>query len=291
MLTRPCPICNTTEQSLFLESKDYSVSQEEFRIVTCAKCGFNFTNPIPLESEIGRYYKSDSYVSHSSSRKGLVNKLYHLVRWYSLRKKERLVRSLVQGRRLLDIGAGTGHFASLAKKKGWDVLGLEPDHDAREFAKKEHDLNVSDIVRLHELEAGSYDIVTMWHVLEHVYNLQKDAAKIASLIGDKGALIVAVPNLTSYDARYYGKYWAAYDLPIHLSHFRPEDITNLFAPLDLEIVKVLPMKFDSFYVSMLSEKYRNGSLFKAFLIGLKSNWLATDLKYSSQIYILRRKTH
>lgn len=285
-----CPICSGEETTEFMKSKDFSVSGESFTIVSCNTCGFKFTNPRPCESIIGNYYKSESYVSHSATNRGLVNKIYHIVRRYTLAKKVALINRLAVGRKLLDIGSGTGHFLAKAKQKGWEVTGLEPDSDARKLAEEVNGVALSDITTLNKLNT-KFDIITLWHVLEHVYHLERDSATIASLLSDNGRLVIAVPNPESFDAKHYHEFWAAYDLPIHLYHFRKEDIIRLFDRFELELAEVLPMKFDSFYVSMLSEKYKGGKLTSAILTGLKSNWRAGKEKWSSQIYILKRKTH
>jgi 2-polyprenyl-3-methyl-5-hydroxy-6-metoxy-1,4-benzoquinol methylase len=284
-----CPICDSTDQELFMNSIDYSVSKEAFSIVCCKSCGFHFTSPIPDETSIGSYYKSESYVSHSSSKKGVINRIYHWVRWYSLRRKVSLINSLSKEKSVLDIGAGTGHFLKQAKKAGWKVTGLEPDSDARSLAKSVNDVDLLDQQSLYSLEKESFDVITMWHVLEHVYHLKKDVLRITELLKPEGTLVVAVPNMDSYDAKHYKEYWAAFDLPIHLYHFTQKDIISLFDRYNFELVETRPMIFDAFYVSMLSEKYRNGNMLKGVMTGLKSNWRAKEATYSSQIYILRKK--
>lgn len=286
-----CPICDSTEKTMFITSKDFSVSGEEFSIMECTSCGFHFTSPIPDEEEIGNYYKSEAYVSHSSSKKGLINRVYHVVRWYSLKRKRALIGKLVKGRSLLDIGAGTGHFLRAAKEGGWNVTGLEPDADARALAKSANGVDLLPVEELHHLNGQKFDVITMWHVLEHVYHLNRDVEKLISLLNSGGVLVVAVPNMASYDAKYYKQYWAAFDLPIHLYHFTIDDIKRFFEKHGMELVAVKPMLFDSFYVSMLSEKYKGGSILKGLLTGLKSNWLAKHDSYSSQVYILKRKMH
>lgn len=286
-----CPICDSTRLTPFLTSKDFSVSGETFSIVTCEGCGFHYTNPVPPAETIGKYYKSESYVSHSASKKGLINRVYHWVRWYSLRSKVRLISKLSKGRELLDVGAGTGHFLAVAKAKGWSVTGLEPDADARKLAKEVNAVELQSTERLHELPDERYDVITLWHVLEHVYELKRDLKKMVSLLKPGGTLVVAVPNMKSYDARYYKEFWAAYDLPIHLYHFQRPDIVRLMEEFGMQLVETKPMVFDAFYVSMLSEKYKGGNMIRGVLTGLKSNWLSGDDACSSQIYILRRKTH
>ncbi len=284
-----CPICQRGAFTPFLNAVDYTVSKSTFSIVKCDNCDFHFTNPIPVIDEIGEYYKSESYVSHSSTNKGLINKLYQTVRKRTLKKKVKLVQQVAKGNQLLDIGAGTGHFIDACQQAGLQPLGLEPDEDARNFATTNFDVAIEPIEELYQLAEKSKDVITMWHVLEHVYNLREDIAQIERVLKDDGTLIVAVPNRNSYDAKKYKEFWAAYDLPIHLYHFTPNDIRRLFDQFQMEVKEVLPMKYDSFYVSMLSEKYKGGNLPNAFLTGLRSNIKADGESYSSQIYILQKK--
>lgn len=284
-----CPICNHNEFTHFLTGKDYTVSQKDFNIVTCSNCDFHFTNPIPVEDEIGEYYKSESYISHSSSKKGLINKIYQLVRKRTLKQKVKLIKNLSKGNNHLDIGAGTGHFIHQTSLAGFNSVGLEPDEDARKFAIENFKVNIQPIENLYTIEEKSIDVITLWHVLEHVYHLKKDVLQISKVLKDDGVLIVAVPNMDSYDAKKYKEFWAAYDLPIHLYHFKPKDIENLFSQFNMELVNILPMKYDSYYVSMLSEKYKNGNIIKAFFSGWKSNLKGKKGTYSSQIYILKKK--
>lgn len=284
-----CPICQETEFNPVLKAADYTVSQEVFSIVSCAKCGFHFTNPVPEMDKIGDYYKSESYVSHSSTNKGLINKLYQRVRKHTLKQKLKLVSRLANGRDLLDIGAGTGHFLNVCQQANWNCLGLEPDADARAFAKKEFNVTLKSTDELHQLPAGSLDVITMWHVLEHIYELRKDVEQIVKVLKEDGVLIIAVPNRNSFDAKYYKEFWAAYDVPIHLYHFVPDDIKTLFGHFKMDVTEILPMKFDAYYVSMLSEKYKGGNILKAFFNGWRSNFNAKEGTYSSQIYILKKK--
>ena len=291
-----CPVCNASQNSPFLSGIDYTVSNETFNIVECNECSFRFTNPIPTEDKIGEYYKSEDYISHSGTKKGIVNRLYHIVRNYTLKKKFQLISKHAKNKSLLDIGCGTGDFLNYVNQNGWDVNGLEPDADARNLCKTNHGIDVTSTEELHNLKNESVDIITMWHVLEHVYNLNKDVEKIKSLLKKDGTLFVAVPNCASHDAQKYKEYWAAYDLPIHLYHFRPNDISNLFKKVDMEVVDVLPMKFDSYYVSLLSEKYKSGNkgfsfgnLVRGFFSGLSSNMKAKKGEYSSQTYVIKHK--
>lgn len=290
VLITECPICGGSKFSHFLDAVDYTVSKETFSIVRCNACDFHFTNPIPPIEKIGNYYKSESYVSHSSTNKGIVNKLYQKVRKRTLKQKVKLVKRVGKGVDVLDIGAGTGHFLNACKQGGLNPVGLEPDEDARKYALTNFDLVIRPIEDLYKLGDNTKDVITMWHVLEHVYNLRKDVEQIERVLKDDGTLIVAVPNRSSYDAKKYKAHWAAYDLPIHLYHFVPKDIATLFGQFGFELQEILPMKYDAFYVSMLSEKYKGGNLLRAFFTGLRSNWAADKSSYSSQIYILKKKS-
>jgi 2-polyprenyl-3-methyl-5-hydroxy-6-metoxy-1,4-benzoquinol methylase len=284
-----CPLCDSTNQEKFLDVKDNMITQEDFTIVKCNDCGFRFTNPRPSQETIGRYYQDEKYVSHSSTKKGLINWLYNLVRNRTLNQKVNLIGKRTIGKSLIDIGAGTGHFLARAKLKGFDVKGFEPDDIARANALDQNNLNLLDLSELKNVQAKSVDVVSMWHVAEHLYDVKEEMTQIASKLKTSGILVIAVPNLEALDAKVYGAGWAAYDVPRHLSHFSKKDIDFLAQTLNMKCVEVLPMKFDSFYVSMLSERYKKGSLLKAFWNGLKSNLNAKVGGFSSQIYILRFK--
>lgn len=283
-----CPVCESSDFSNHLKAADHMITKEVFSVVKCNSCSFHFTNPIPSEEVIGSYYKSENYISHSSSKAGLINKAYNVVRNITLKRKINLVSRLAAGKNLLDIGSGTGHFLNASKSAGFNVQGLEPDEDAKLFAKSEFLLALDDLNELKNIESNSKDVITMWHVLEHVYHLKRDLSEFARVLNVDGVFIVAVPNMSAWDAKHYGKFWAAYDVPRHLYHFQEATIKNLFAQFNLECVDVLPMKFDSYYVSMLSEKYKSGNVISGIINGLKSNLKATKHGYSSQIYVFKK---
>lgn len=286
-----CPICSSPTLRPHISCVDFTVSKESFAIAACAGCGLKFTNPRPAEGEIGRYYQSEEYVSHSNTSKGVVNSLYQQVRKRALKNKLKLINSLSPKGSLLDIGCGTGHFLSICKADGWKTIGIEPDPKARKFATEGFGLEVREEAALSVLPDHSYEIISMWHVLEHVHRLNERVEELKRLLKPGGRVVIAVPNCSSLDAEIYGEFWAAWDVPRHLYHFTPADIENLFSRHQMKVERVLPMPFDSYYVSMLSEKYKTGkvNMVRAFINGWKSNRVAarTGKTYSSQIYIIK----
>jgi ubiquinone/menaquinone biosynthesis C-methylase UbiE len=288
-----CPICQSAELNPFLECTDYTVSKNKFTIVQCAACGFHFTNPRPEEAESGKYYQSEDYISHSDTRKGLINNLYHYARKFTLKKKLKLVTSVSKKQQgnLLDLGCGTGAFLNICKESGWKVQGIEPSAEAREVAKKSYGLNLNDVNTWEKFPDNSLDVVTAWHVLEHIYKLEDEVKQVKRTLSSGGTFVVALPNCSSADAEFYGKYWAAYDVPRHIWHFAPADVKRFFEKQGFTLQSVLPMPWDAYYICMLSEKYKAGNVNygRALIHGWVSN---KDAKkngntWSSQIYILK----
>jgi 2-polyprenyl-3-methyl-5-hydroxy-6-metoxy-1,4-benzoquinol methylase len=286
-----CPICSNSDQAAFLTCKDFTVSKADFRIVECKGCGFAFTNPRPAIDQLGKYYQSEDYISHSNTKKGIVSRLYQAVRKRTLNSKLRLLNSNVSAKgSLLDIGCGTGEFLNVCQQDGWKVLGIEPSQDARHQGIENYKLEILDEANLETLPAASFDAITMWHVLEHVPNLEARVKRIFELLKPNGLFLVAVPNRNSHDAAHYGAFWAAYDVPRHLWHFRPRDMRALMANCGFGVKEIKPMKFDSYYVSMLSEKYKTGRVrfIPAIWRGWVSNRKAGQERWSSQIYLIRK---
>lgn len=271
----------------FITVKDYSVSDETFELYIDRQMDLLITTPKPEEKELFRYYESENYISHTDGKRSLFEKVYHFVKNIALKNKLKLInKEQPQQGRLLDIGAGTGDFLVLAKKNNWNTVGIEPNEKAKQIAI---DKGVDFVSSVKELEDYSFDIITMWHVLEHVPNLEEQIAELKRIVKPSGTIIIAVPNFKSFDASYYGKFWAAFDVPRHLWHFSKKAIKVLFQRENLNVIKVLPMKWDSFYVSLLSEKYKTGKMnyCKAFYIGWISNRKAKKNKeYSSHIYVI-----
>ena len=272
----------------FLTVKDYSVSKETFDLYYDETLDMLITSPQPSLDNLGKYYESVDYISHTDSKRSLFEKAYHFVKSIALKNKLNLINSCSPNKgKLLDIGAGTGDFLLTAKENGWITIGIEPSEKAKAIAVKK---GVEFSATTEELESHTFDVISMWHVLEHVPNLGNQIKELKRLAKPNGTIIIAVPNFKSYDAKYYGKFWAAYDVPIHFWHFSKTAIKLLFEKENIKLEKVLPMKFDSFYVSLLSEKYKNGKMnfIKAFWIGLVSNWKANrSLEFSSHIYVLK----
>jgi 2-polyprenyl-3-methyl-5-hydroxy-6-metoxy-1,4-benzoquinol methylase len=287
-----CPVCAAANLQPALQATDFTVTKQQFEIWQCGHCALRFTQHIPSANEIGAYYKSEAYVSHTDTSKGLVNKLYHIVRKRTLQKKLRLIQhhTGLQKGNLLDVGAGTGAFINTAVEGGWNSTGLEPDEDTRKLANSLYKTALKPSAELFELAPESFDAITMWHVLEHVHELQRYMAQLRVLLKQHGKLFIAVPNYTSYDANMYKSNWAAYDVPRHLYHFSPQSIKELLALHQLKLEVILPMWYDSFYVAMLSEQYKTGksNLLKAGFAGMLSNLkaLANLERCSSLIYVI-----
>ena len=288
-----CPICIGTSFSNYISCIDQTHSKSQFHIVVCNGCGFKFTNPRPDINEISEYYESDAYISHSNSSKGIINKVYKLVRKRAISSKLSTISKYVSRGTILDIGCGTGDFLSHCQKKGWEITGIEPSAQARMVASEVHKITLHDTAYISKLKDASFDVVTLWHVLEHIHKLQDRIQEIYNLLKPGGIVLIAVPNHISFDASHYKEHWAAYDLPRHLYHFEPNTLIRLFKNKKFNTINILPMKYDSFYVSMLSEKYKNkkSNYLSAASIGFLSNLKArikNNNSYSSQLYIFQK---
>jgi 2-polyprenyl-3-methyl-5-hydroxy-6-metoxy-1,4-benzoquinol methylase len=286
-----CPACGSKDIFSVFSAKDYTVSLELFEIWECKNCTLRFTGNPPDKMEIAKYYQSENYISHSDTSKGFINNLYHKVRKRTLVTKKNLVEKTTKksAGSILDVGCGTGAFLHTMKTAGWQVTGLEPDSAARQKASELHNIQPENSQVFFSLPVQSFDAITMWHVLEHVHDLHPYLDQLRKLIIPSGKIFIAVPNYTSYDAKYYREFWAAYDVPRHLYHFSPTSMKKLFASHGLKLIQTRPMWYDSIYVSMLSEKYENGqpNAIRAAMVGGLSNIkaLAKREKCSSLIYI------
>jgi len=271
--------------------KDFTVSKEEFELVFDSNFEMLVTTPQPSLEKLASYYESEDYISHTDSKQSFFDRIYQLVKTYTISKKVKLVANFIDNdsqKTILDIGCGTGDFLATCQKSGFLVTGIEPNQKAKKLTSSK--VNSEIYTDISEITSQKFDCITMWHVLEHVPNLEEYISNLKQLLKPNGTLIIAVPNYKSFDANYYGKFWAAYDVPRHLWHFSQKSISVLFRKENMKVIKTIPMLFDSFYVSLLSEKYKSGKSnpLKAFFIGLKSNMKAMKTKeYSSLIYVLK----
>lgn len=289
-----CPVCKSSKIQPLLTVIDQTVSGETFEVWMCQACTLRFTQGAPDESSIAPYYKSEAYISHTDSNKGVINQLYKWVRRYTLGLKAKLLVTHTGKPKgtLLDIGCGTGAFLNRMQQNGWVARGLEPNSEARDLASKLYGIEAGDITELFNLQPASFDAVTMWHVLEHVHQVHDYVEQISKLLKAGGRLFIAVPNYESLDADIYGSYWAAYDVPRHLYHFTPKAISALVSQHGMSVTAQEPMWFDAFYISMLSSKYQTGSIAYAgsLLNGLRSNLLTLrePSRCSSLIYVVSK---
>lgn len=272
----------------FLDCKDFTVSEETYEVMYNAEYDMLVTSPVPVD--LHNYYKSENYISHTDSKKSLIDKVYQSVKNITLKRKLALINSFKSdSKNLLDVGAGTGDFLKICDTNGWNVLGIEPSVDARKIAKAKGIVLQDELLTI---QNKKFDVITLWHVLEHVEKLSEYISKLKELLTDNGRLIIAVPNHKSDDANHYKEFWAAFDVPRHLWHFSQNSIRKIFSEDNMIVEKIIPMKFDSYYVSLLSEKYKTGKMnpLKAFYRGFVSNLKANKTKeYSSLIYVIKKK--
>lgn len=287
-----CPVCSASNLKNHKVVKDYSVSQESFNIMVCENCNFQFTNPRPNQEEIGKYYKSEDYISHSDKSNTPINFLYKLARKYALSSKKKLINSITKNKkgRILDYGCGTGYFLKTMKDNGWKTYGIEPNDDARKIAssKSKVEENIEDL----KLKNKKFDVITLWHVLEHIHNLNETMKVLKTILKEKGKIVIAVPNIESYEQSVFEEQWAAYDVPRHLYHFSQDTMNTLILKHGLKIKKIHPMKLDSYYISLLSNKYKfdKNKFIQSIITGYKSNIYAikNENNYSSLIYIIKK---
>ncbi len=284
-----CPICQSKEFDYKITCTDFTVSKEQFNIVSCKECNFYITYPCPDEKEISKYYESENYIPHSDKKTTIFDKIYHLVRNYMVKYKTNLIKKYVPHGTILDFGCGTGYFMEECKKIGFNTIGIEPSKIARETCEKKKLKVFKDIEEFLRVDI-KVDITSLWHVLEHIHNSKALLLTLHNLLKDGGILVLALPNRNSFDAKYYKSFWAGYDVPRHIYHFTKKDVENITKD-KYRLLEIYPLYFDSFYVSMLSEKYKRNKfyLFKGTSVGLISNFKAiTNKEFSSLIYVLQK---
>jgi 2-polyprenyl-3-methyl-5-hydroxy-6-metoxy-1,4-benzoquinol methylase len=289
-----CPYCKSANVMEHLSTRDYFITQDPFTIYECANCKVLFTYPFPeLDILYSKYYKSENYLSHNKKASDLFSKLYRTVQKINIRKKLKLLEAVNESgeKKILEVGAGVGDFLTACRNHGWKCFGVEPSEQARQVAKEFNKLDLADSID--KIGERNFSIITLWHVLEHVPDLEETIQKLKSYLSDGGRLIIAVPNHNSFDAKHYKQFWAGYDVPRHLYHFNKTSLTAIIQSQGFELVKTKPMIFDSFYVSLLSEKYRHKTLIinylKGFWNGLLSNITSIFTKESSSIIFIFQK--
>lgn len=288
-MNKNCPWCDSEKTQMHLWVKDLFLTQEPFEIYECLKCGLLFTEPRPDVNSIGKYYQSEEYYSHQENKNGFIPKIYESVKRVNLRHKRKLATKGLKVGTMLEIGCGVGDFLHEMEQKGWNCTGIEPSKEAKAIAKNRVKANILNPDELASLEDESFDLITMWHVLEHVDNLKEEVMHLQRLLKKGGRLVLALPNYKSADAEFYREYWAAYDVPRHLNHFCRESINNIFKNTKLKLKKTDKLVWDAYYISYMSEKYKNHTLplLKGALRGLISNCKAQKSgEWSSLVYVL-----
>lgn len=288
-----CPACGSSKYEKVLTASDYLVSSESFEIMECNDCSLRFTSPIPDRNEIGNYYESDKYISHAKRVTSIFDIVYKIVRKFTLRSKRKIVKRISpkQSGTLLDIGCGTGNFLKTMKQSGWEINGVEINDTARKIAKKNTSsviLNQADFFKSEQ----KYDVITLWHSLEHLNTLTRFLEKISISLNANGVVMIAVPNYQSFDAEYFKQDWAAYDVPRHLYHFSFEAIVKFMEKFKFELIQSKQLPFDPFYVALLSELSvrKKHNIIKALLVGWQSYWQGRKdaERGSSILYIFSR---
>lgn len=291
-MNNKCPWCGSDKAQINLWLKDEFLSKEDFHICECLSCGLLYTMPRPSKDKIGAYYKSEEYYSHQENKKGFIPKVYEAVKKVNLKYKYKLATYGINQGKLLDIGCGVGDFLHTAEEHEWDCTGVEPSEDAKFIARKRIRANVITSDEMEQIPDVTFDLITMWHVLEHVDDLKWQVDQLERLVKPQGRIVIAVPNYKSYDAQFYKELWAAYDVPRHLSHFNKTTLTKIFKSKGLELIKTEKLIWDAYYISYMSEQYKHHSLplLKGAFRGLVSNMKARRSgEWSSMVYIFERK--
>lgn len=287
-----CKICGSDKFNIIINSSDFYLTKEVFNISECDSCRFRFTTPIPDLNVLPKYYNSYNYDSYIDKPKSVFDKAYKYFRNIAINNKYNLITGRKEGVAILDIGCGTGDFLKKFKTNGWQTFGIEPNTSAREIARQVNKIKVFDEKEYVKLFDNQFDVITMWHSLEHIYDLNYQLTNIKRLLLHDGIILVAVPNSDSFDAQIYKKFWAAYDLPRHLYHFNKKSVSDLFTKYELVVDEIIPLKMDAYYISLISEKYKSGkkNYLKAIINGFRSNMLAkNNNNHSSLLFIIKNK--
>ncbi len=291
-MNNKCPWCGSDKAQINLWLKDEFLSKEDFHICECLNCGLLYTMPRPSKDKIGEYYKSEEYYSHQENKKGFIPKVYEAVKKINLKHKYKLASNGLKVGKVLDVGCGVGDFLHTAEMHGWECTGVEPSEDAKVIAQKRMNGKIISSEDLENIPEGYFDLITMWHVLEHVDDLRWQVEQLRRLVKPKGRVVIALPNYKSYDGQYYKELWAAYDVPRHLNHFNKTTLTKIFKASGMELVKIDKLRWDAYYISYMSEQYKLHSLPLA--RGVYRGWISNckakrSGEWSSLVYIFEKK--
>jgi 2-polyprenyl-3-methyl-5-hydroxy-6-metoxy-1,4-benzoquinol methylase len=285
-----CPACKSSKISNHFISKDYVVSGESFALSHCDSCDLVFTNPRPLEEFIGKYYNSDNYIPHTK-KVNVLNFIYRIIRSINSGRKVGIINQLSEKGIILDVGCGTGEFLAACKKDGWDISGIEPADAANSIAMQNLGINI--LKKISDFEKdNTFDIITFWHVLEHIYDIHDTLEAAKRVLKKGGKILIALPNIDSYDSKLFREYWAAIDVPRHLYHFNQNSFIRLAKEHNLKLIETIPLYFDAYYISLLSYQYQsnNRNWIKSLISGYKSNSYAklNQNNFSSIVYCLKK---
>lgn len=253
-----CPLCGSENYKINLSAPDrFNPNGSAFEIVRCLNCEVAFLNPRPTRQSIAEFYKNAAYQPFLSTQSNLSlwDRLYRWVRVYTIRSKRKKIEKLKTGGLLLDVGCGTGEFLNEMQSSGWQVTGLEMDREAAEFAEKTYHLNVfRGDLSASSFAGSSFDVITLWHVLEHLPNPKESLKQAKDLLKEDGWLLIACPDIASLDARFYQKHWVALDAPRHLLHFEPKSMAALCDSVALQMREIQQLPLDAFYNCLMSEQ-------------------------------------
>lgn len=265
--------------------QDYYYSNKIFKLLEIEK-GILKTQNVP--NDIYKYYNDINYIPYQNYKKKLKNILYIIIQKYTMKYKLSIIKKYSNEKNIIDFGCGSGSFLKYMQNNNYDIQGYEPNKIARQQTENKIKKQLSTSID----KLNKTNIITLWHVLEHLKNPLKILNKLKKKLYKNGIILIAIPNYKSFDSIYYKKFWAGYDVPRHIYHYSKQGFINYFSKY-FKIIAVIPLFFDSYYISLLSENYKNNSFsfLNAIKIGFQSNWKAKKTgNYSSLIYVLKQFT-
>ena len=272
------------QKETHIEVVDHFLTNETFTIKKTPIKGLLQTHPPPPKNKIQQYYSTNKYISHDSTGSGPFYFLYRTIRRINFWFKYWLMNKKELFSKMLDFGSGDQYFIQQLQQRKHNVFGVDP-------LKPNMSKQVYDSIFNESLDNKKFSCITAWHSLEHVYELENVIKRFCQILDENGIVIVAVPNYRSFDAKFYKSFWAAYDVPRHLWHFDKQSIIKVFYNNGFSFIKTTPLLFDSYYISLMSEKYKksNFRIFNSIVVGTVSNIAAFFTKeYSSNIFVFKK---